>query len=338
MDQLLPAPAASTPLDLPSRRWVLSVRATLAFGIALLVLLGWSTSATASTPPRQPGLVKGIVGQGGLLDPVLDLVTPTDPATPSIRTTVDHVAATVDPLVAPVAPAVQPVAARVETALVPTVAHALQPVRVGVTPLVVPVLAPIAHVVSPIASELPTLTAPVTTTVTTPPTMPVAAPVSGAFYGLADPTQAALLTDDLATTSEPEATDPPTVDPANASESATASPLLASATTPSATPGERSGAGPRLSAAPDAAQAGRPVALVSDTADHAPPAPSPANRPTGPAIPACSGPSGPTSPSTLAAVTGMAGLPTRLRTEATILAPEYRLASTPSAAPDVAPD
>lgn len=327
---LIPA-ASSASLGVPSRRWTLAVRAVLALGIGMLVLIGWSATASATgasasaptappsspAPPAEPGLVGGLVAEGGLLDPVLDLVTPVDPSTPSLRTPVAEVAATADPLLAPVAPTVQPALDRVEAGVVATVAPALEPVRTAVAPIVLPVAAPVGEALAPATAELPTLTAPVAEAL---PEVPAAVP------GL-----------DLDVADFGDGTTGPAT-PAPAVTAAEPADALVPVPTPSAAPDGSPAPGPV--GVPHADLDGAPSATTPTAETRAPspsPAPSPV-APAGPAVPACHGPAAAGTVVVPAAVLDAVDPHLRLVPEAAPPVLTHRLGSIPSAEPDVAPD
>jgi hypothetical protein len=157
------------PTSAAASAWVLRiVVAITCMFVALFLANGLGgRSASAATPPPQPakpgGLIAGLVGDGGLLDPVLGLVEPpaTPPGTPTVRSTVQGVAGVVDPVVAPLQPTVAVVTDPVSRAVVPTANQVLEPVRSVTAPVVGSVTAPVVGAVTPVVTPVVDALAPV---------------------------------------------------------------------------------------------------------------------------------------------------------------------------------
>jgi hypothetical protein len=314
--------------------------AALAGGAALLLWGGTAGAAEARTQPvpapaatagtaPDAGLLDSLLGEGGALTPVIDLVDATTASltgTTPVGATVTGVAATVDPIVAPVVapvtqaadPVLTPVldtVGDVTTAVVGPTAGTL-PTTPG-TPPVVPTIDPSG----PIAPELPPLLPP------DPAAEPGATPGSG-------PTTSVGPSAVGAGAPLPVVTLGATADPSGRSRAGS-------------DPAARSGSAAERAAAADRATADHPVLTPTSnttdgSADHGPQGPG--HRPAGPGSPAaapapCSGPHSGTT-GTSVAVALLASPTASGRCGATSLEtpagpPPH---SAPPAGPDVAPD
>lgn len=298
----------------------------LVAGVAILVL--WGSGADARTADPAPvassdgGLLGGLVGPGGALTPVVDVVdgaTTTLTGTAPVGTTVTGVAATVDPVLAPV---VTPV-----------------------TDAADPVLAPVLDTVTT-----------VTTTLTTPATVPgvPTVPEVPGVPGLpTDPSVPGTVPGTELPPLEPPASLPGTPDAVAAAsrpfDAPSAHPLVAA-------PGSTTGAADRTSSAIDGRRTGASsdvpaeqaaASSTTSTAPAAPPAPGadPSDLPASPvphtAVPvgcAGAGGHGPGGASASWFVHGTAASHARgaSRTIGTPTAPDP--ARAPGAGPEVSPD